>query len=121
MVASFARAEDTFASLFSPEWKSLQGEIHATDARLKRLPGIPADDLENAGRGKNTLFVFLSDNGADPFSVADAAMLRKGKLPGDRASNFQPGLGWAHAANAPWRLHKISQHAGGVTTGAILR
>jgi len=45
MVASFARAEDTFASLFSTEWKSLQSEMHATDARLKRLPGIPADDL----------------------------------------------------------------------------
>lgn len=109
----------------TPQQRDLEDLRMATYAAMieiiDRETGRLADALENAGREKNTLFVFLSDNGADPFSVADAAMLRKGKLPGDRASNFQPGLGWAHAANAPWRLHKISQHAGGVTTGAILR
>ncbi len=114
-----------------PDWDSLtpaQRELEdlrmATYAAMieiiDRETGRLADALQSAGRDKNTLFVFLSDNGADPFSVADAAMLAKGKVPGDRASNFQPGLGWAHAANAPWRLHKISQHAGGVTTGAIV-
>lgn len=109
----------------TPQQRDLEDLRMATYAAMieiiDRETGRLADALENAGREKNTLFVFLSDNGADPFSVADAAMLGKGKLPGDRASNFQPGLGWAHAANAPWRLHKISQHAGGVTTGAILR
>lgn len=115
-----------------PDWDSLspaQRELEdlrmATYAAMieiiDRETGRLADVLERTGRDENTLLVFLSDNGADPFSVADAAMLRKGKLPGDRASNFQPGLGWAHASNTPWRLHKISQHAGGVTTGAILR
>lgn len=115
-----------------PDWDSLTpAQRDLEDLRMAtyaamieiidRETGRLADALERTGRDKNTLLVFLSDNGADPFSVADAAMLRKGKLPGDRASNFQPGLGWAHVANTPWRLHKISQHSGGVTTGAILR
>jgi arylsulfatase len=47
-------------------------------------------------------------------------MLAGGKLPGDRGSNYQPGFGWAHACGAPWRLYKISQHAGGVTTGGVV-
>lgn len=115
-----------------PDWDSLEpAQRDLEDLRmatyaamieiLDRETGRLLDALEAAGRADNALVLFLSDNGADPFSVADAAMLAAGKLPGDRRSNYQPGLGWAHAANTPWRLHKISQHAGGVTTGAILR
>ncbi len=63
--------------------------------------------------------LFLSDNGTDSFSVMDQPLLRQGKLPGDPASNWQPGTGWAYASVTPWRLYKISQHGGGVTTGAI--
>ena len=61
----------------------------------------------------------MSDNGADSFSVVDEAMLNQDKLPGDRGSNWQPGTGWAYASVTPWRLYKISQHGGGITTGAI--
>jgi arylsulfatase A-like enzyme len=113
-----------WASL-NPQQRDLEDLRMATYAAMieiiDRETGRLADALKRTGRDKNTLLVFLSDNGTDPFSVADVAMLAKGKLPGDPASNFQPGLGWAHAANAPWRLNKISQHSGGVTTGAILR
>ncbi|MFC7336923.1 arylsulfatase [Haloferula chungangensis] len=77
--------------------------------------------LESHGRADNTLIVFLSDNGADSFSVVDQAMLQRKLLPGDPGSNFQPGTGWAYASVTPWRLYKISQHAGGITTGAIIR
>lgn len=62
LFSSSARAEETFASLFSREWKSLQQEIHATDAHLKRLPGIPADDL---GTSRAFLRVF-SPQQTDP-------------------------------------------------------
>jgi arylsulfatase len=61
----------------------------------------------------------MSDNGADSFSVVDQAMLKRELLPGDRGSNWQPGTGRACASMTPWRLYKIRQHAGGVTTGAI--
>lgn len=81
--------------------------------------GKVVDRLKAHRRLDNTLLVFMSDNGADPFSSADPAMLAHGKLPGDRGSNYQPGFGWAYACGTPWRLYKISQHAGGVTTGGI--
>ncbi|WP_185956432.1 arylsulfatase [Changchengzhania lutea] len=75
--------------------------------------------LKANGQDKRTLVIFLSDNGTDSFSVMDAAMLDKGLLPGDAGSNYQPGTGWAYASVAPKRLYKISQHGGGVKTGAI--
>ena len=75
--------------------------------------------LDETGQADNTLVLFMSDNGTDSFSAVDKAMLAQGKLPGDRRSNWQPGTGWAYASVTPWRLYKISQHAGGVTTGAI--
>ncbi|BCX47637.1 hypothetical protein HAHE_15450 [Haloferula helveola] len=114
-----------------PEWSALSdvqrdledlrmATFAAMVERLDRGVGEVVKALQASGRLDNTLIVFLSDNGTDPFSVVDAAMLKQGKLPGDRGSNYQPGLGWAYASVTPWRLYKISQHAGGVTTGAIV-
>lgn len=87
--------------------------------RMDRGIGRVLEALAAAGQGENTLVLFLSDNGTDSFSVMDAPLLAQGKLPGDPRSNWQPGTGWAYASVTPWRLYKISQHAGGVTTGAI--
>lgn len=111
-----------WASL-SPEQRDLEDLRMAAYAamveRMDRGIGRVVKALEDAGKAANTLVLFMSDNGADSFSVADAGMLKLGKLPGDRASNWQPGTGWAYASVTPWRLYKISQHAGGVATGAI--
>jgi arylsulfatase len=87
--------------------------------RMDRGIGRLLAALEQSGKLDNTFILFLSDNGADSFSVVDKAMLAKNLLPGDRGSNWQPGTGWAYACNTPWRLHKISQHGGGITTGGI--
>ena len=113
-----------------PDWKSLTpaqqdledlrmavyaAMVERMDAGIGRLMNA----LKETGQAANTFIFFLSDNGADPFSVVDDAMLKQGKLPGDRDSNWQLGQGWAYASVTPWRLCKISQHGGGVTTGAI--
>jgi arylsulfatase len=87
--------------------------------RMDRGIGRVLQALADSGQAGNTLVLFLSDNGADSFSVMDAPLLKQGKLPGDPASNWQPGTGWAYASVTPWRLYKISQHNGGITTGAI--
>lgn len=115
-----------------PDWSSLTPEQRDLEdlrmsvyaAMVERMDlgiGRLLDALKHSGKLDNTLILFMSDNGADSFSVADAQMLKQDKLPGDRASNWQPGTGWAYASVTPWRLYKISQHAGGVTTGAIVR
>lgn len=115
-----------------PKWDSLTPEqrdleelrmcvFAAMIERMDRGIGEVMKALETVGRADNTLVLFMSDNGADPFSSADQALLKKDLLPGDPRSNFQLGTGWAYASVTPWRLYKISQHSGGVTTGAVVR
>lgn len=113
-----------------PDWKSLTPEQRDLEdlrmsvyaAMVERMDqgiGRLTKALNDSGKLENTLILFMSDNGADSFSVMDAPLLKQGRLPGDRESNWQLGTGWAYASVTPWRLYKISQHAGGVTTGAI--
>jgi len=115
-----------------PDWKSLtpaQRDLEdlrmsvfaAMVERMDQGIGRLMKALEDGGKLDNTLVLFMSDNGADSFSVMDQPLLRQEKLPGDRKSNWQLGTGWAYASVTPWRLYKISQHAGGVATGAIVR
>lgn len=113
-----------------PDWSSLSAEQRDLEdlrmavfaAMIERMDqgiGRLVEALKKSGKAEDTLILFLSDNGTDPFSVVDRAMLKRGLLPGDPRSNYQPGTGWAYVSVTPWRLYKISQHAGGVTTGAI--
>jgi len=107
----------------SPEQRDLEDlRMSVYAAMVERMDmgiGRLMNALQESGATENTLILFMSDNGSDSFSVMDQAMLNQGKLPGDAGSNWQPGTGWAYASVTPWRLYKISQHGGGVTTGAI--
>lgn len=113
-----------------PEWSSLTPEQRDLEdlrmsvfaAMIERMDqgiGRLMDALKASGKADNTLVLIMSDNGADSFSVVDAELLKKGLLPGDPKSNWQLGTGWAYASVTPWRLYKISQHGGGVTSGGI--
>lgn len=113
-----------------PDWGSLTpAQRDLEDLRMSvyaamvehmdRGIGRLMEAVRKGDKADNTLVLFMSDNGTDSFSVMDGPLLKAGKLPGDRDSNWQPGTGWAYAAVTPWRLYKISQHGGGVTTGAI--
>ncbi|WP_373516709.1 arylsulfatase [Pricia sp.] len=107
----------------SPEQKDLEDLRMAVYAamveRMDKGIGKLIQSLEANDQAENTLILFMSDNGTDSFSVMDEEMLKRGLLPGDIGSNYQPGTGWAYAAVGPNRLYKISQHNGGVKTGAI--
>lgn len=113
-----------------PDWESLSPEqkdmedlrmsvYAAMVERMDKGIGRLIQNLRSNGQLENTLILFLSDNGTDSFSVMDQEMLKKELLPGDVGSNYQPGTGWAYASVSPHRLYKISQHNGGVKTGAI--
>ena len=113
-----------------PDWDSLSDAQRDLEdlrmavyaAMVERMDtgiGRLVEALKQSGKADNTLILFMSDNGPDSFSVVDAAMLKKGILPGDRGSNWQSGTGAAYAHATPWRLYKISQHAGGITSGGI--
>ncbi|MEM8765341.1 MAG: arylsulfatase [Bacteroidota bacterium] len=107
----------------TPEQKDLEdlrmsvyaAMVERMDMGIGKLMGA----LKANGQAENTLILFMSDNGTDSFSVMDDVMLERNLLPGDIGSNYQPGTGWAYASVAPNRLYKISQHNGGVKTGAI--
>ncbi len=113
-----------------PDWESLSDEqkdledlrMSVYAAMVERMDtgiGRLMKKLQETNQAENTLILFLSDNGTDSFSVMDDNMLKRGLLPGDPDSNYQLGTGWAYASVTPWRLYKISQHGGGVKTGAI--
>ncbi|MBC3757272.1 arylsulfatase [Hyunsoonleella sp. SJ7] len=115
-----------------PDWSSLtDAQMDLEDLRMsvyaamvERMDkgiGQLMDALKVTNQDKNTLILFLSDNGTDSFSVLDKVLLKKGLLPGDVGANYQLGTGWAYASVSPLRLYKISQHSGGVKTGAIVR
>ncbi|MFA7368481.1 MAG: sulfatase-like hydrolase/transferase, partial [Kiritimatiellales bacterium] len=57
--------------------------------------------LEKNNERENTLIVFVSDNGANPF----------GRL----------GTAWAHVCDTPFRLYKRNQHEGGICAPMIMR
>ncbi|WP_422083595.1 arylsulfatase [Ulvibacterium sp.] len=107
----------------TPEQKDLEDlRMSVYAAMVERMDkgiGKLMQALETNDQAENTLILFMSDNGTDSFSVMDNVMLERGLLPGDIGSNYQPGTGWAYASVAPNRLYKISQHNGGVKTGAI--
>jgi len=107
----------------TPEQKDLEDlRMSVYAAMIDRLDqniGRLLDGLRAEGVAENTLILFLSDNGASPYWRTDRPMLAAGRLPGDRNSNWEIGLGWANAANTPFRLYKRNQHEGGILTPMI--
>jgi len=102
--------------------------------------------LEKTSRAKNTLVVFLSDNGGSceghrdnkierldkpwtssliPKQTRDGRAVTPGDFPGLRLGPAHTygsyGLRWASVSNAPFRRHKSWVHEGGIATPCIVR
>ncbi len=112
-------------------WKTLTAEqkrfqatkmaIHAAMVdRLDREVGRVLEQLRTMGAWENTLIVFLSDNGADATLLVRGDGHDPSASPGSAESFLCLGPGWASAANAPFRRHKIWVHEGGIATPGIL-
>jgi len=91
-------------------------QIDIVDRNVGRL----VDVLEDRGELDNTLFMFLSDNGA----CAEFDMLGSGPADAlNRASSplvLSYGEAWAHASNTPFRKYKRWVHEGGAATPLIV-
>jgi arylsulfatase A-like enzyme len=72
------------------------------------------------GQTDNTLVFFLSDNGADASVMVRADGHDQSAAPGSAATFLCLGPGWATAANAPFRRHKVWMHEGGIATPMIV-
>lgn len=91
------------------------GMIDRVDQNIGRL----ISHLKETNRYDNTLFMFLSDNGACPFQRTEENTLTNKLMPWDPESYYTYDTRWAHACNTPFREYKQNQHEGGISTAFI--
>jgi arylsulfatase len=121
------------------EWLVRRMAVYAAMVeQMDRGIGKVLDALERRGMAKNTLVLFLSDNGGCaeeigpegraqhfPRQTRDGRKVRLGNstdiLPGPEDTYASYGLEWAHASNTPFRLFKSFVHEGGIATPFIAR
>ncbi len=81
--------------------------------------------VKNLGMEDNTLVLFFSDNGASAESLDSWPNPARGNKPGSivgtRESHRCLEVGWANAANTPFREHKMWIQQGGISTPLIAR
>ncbi len=99
--------------------------IENMDHHIGRL----LEDLENRESSRETVIIFVSDNGAEGNAI-DQIMDNDYWIPsnfdnrfdnlGRQGSYMWLGVGWAQASVAPFRLYKSYTTAGGLRTPAII-
>ena len=104
--------------------KDLQAQkmaIHAAMVdRLDRETGRVMKQVEAMGAADNTVFIFVSDNGASAEQIIRGDMHDKGAALGSGGSYLCLGPGWSTAANTPFSLHKHWNHEGGISSPLIV-
>lgn len=116
----YPRSETTFTP-----WGQLNDSARQDEARrmevyaamidvLDQNIGRIIDYLEGTDQWKNTLFMFVSDNGASS-EVVDIGDGEIGRM--DRWSSLKKN--WANVSNTPFRLYKNYSYEGGTVTPFI--
>src|SRR5512140_1028140 len=119
------------------DWHERRMEVYAAQIdRMDQGVGRILGALEAAGADRNTLILFLADNGGCaeelkpgaaalhiPKTTRDGRAVRSGNIPGlmpGAGDTYQSyGIGWANASNTPFRLYKHWVHEGGISTPLI--
>lgn len=105
------------------EW-DLRMSVHAAmiDCMDQGI-GRVMEKLKLIGAEENTLVVFLSDNGASAEFLDSWPNPNRGHKPGSvtgtKESHRCIEIGWANAANTPFRENKMWVHEGGISTSFI--
>lgn len=87
--------------------------IDSMDQNIGRL----LDTLKETGHDKDTLVMFLSDNGGCAEEPGGRDPSKRNPGPGDDYVSVGPSWGWAQ--NSPFRRYKSWLHEGGITTPCI--
>lgn len=91
-------------------------QVDCMDQNIGRILGA----LRDSGTESNTLFVFLSDNGAQKNSPLGDEQNPKAVF-GSRESFGKYAQGWANLCNTPYRRYKEEEHLGGNATPLIVK
>ncbi|WP_183556778.1 arylsulfatase [Mucilaginibacter sp. SP1R1] len=114
-----------------PDWDSLSPEekdkwdtrmaIYA--AMIDRMDagvGEIMNKLKQLGKDKNTIVLFLSDNGGSADEVKSlSTVIQKSGTPGSVESIDSYEIPWANVSNTPFKLFKRNTHEGGIATPFI--
>ena len=105
------------------EW-ALRMAVHAAMVdRMDQGIGRVLDAIRRMGAEHNTLVVFLSDNGASAEFIDTWPNPARGHKPGSEVGTSDSyrtlEIGWANAANTPFRENKMWIHEGGISTPLI--
>src|SRR5262249_14279398 len=110
-------------SSLTPVQKSFQQtkmSIHAAMiTRMDREIGRVVDQLKTMNAFRDTVILFISDNGASSEQIIRADGHDASARPGSARSHLCLGPGWSSAANTPFRLHKSWVHEGGIASPLI--
>lgn len=117
------------------EWEAERMAVYAAQVDcLDQSVGRIVDALRRADADRNTLLLFLSDNGASDRSVGaldrpeatwrvDGTPTQVGNRPtiwpGSADTFVTAGPAWANVSNAPFREHKQTNFEGGIATPCI--
>jgi len=105
------------------EWDLRMAVYAAMIDRLDQGVGRVLEAVRQIGAEQNTLVLFLSDNGASAEFLDTWPNPARGHKPGSqtgtRESHRCLEVGWANAANTPFREHKMWVHEGGIATPLI--
>lgn len=123
----------------SDQWDELTEAGQRVNARAMEVYAAMVDDLDqqigrvfdylrDQGEYENTVFIFMSDNGADPTSgqvgptFARVAVQNRATpdIIGERGSWYAYGHNWAEASTAAFSLYKSESAEGGVRVPAIV-
>ncbi len=100
------------------DWQIRRMAVYAAQIdRMDQNIGKILHTLEVNGELKNTIILFLADNGGCAENKADNV---PGKMPGGPDSFQSYGIGWAQASNTPFRRYKSWVHEGGIATPLIV-
>lgn len=114
-----AVAWDSLSEAEKDEWSGRMAVHAAMIYRIDLGIGRIVKKLQSMKALDNTLILFLSDNGAS----AEYILRGDGHDPkaplGSGATYRCLEVGWANAANTPFRYHKIWVHEGGISTPLI--
>ncbi len=115
----------------APEWKALSAiekdqwdtrmAIYAAMIdRMDQCIGQVLDKLRATGRDRNTLVLFVSDNGGSGDTVREwSYVTQKTGDPGSVNSIDSYDPPWGNASNTPFRLFKKNTHEGGIASPFI--